>query len=123
MLRRIFRFGGPHRVAPAAIDELPARIYRHTGPHTTFGGTRIYYVTLAGRECSFIGIMTHIQTDLSRDHPHEAAAAIAALRAHLMESPISERFLVIKTAHYAGVFTLTENEDVRTLVVELPAAS
>lgn len=119
MLRRIFRLGGPRRVTPAAIDDPPARIYRHTGPHTAFGGTRIFYVTLAGRDCSFMGIMAHIQADLGRDFPHEAASAIAALRTHLMESPISERFLVIKTAHYAGVFTLTENEDVRTLVVEL----
>lgn len=119
MFARLFR-RGPPRVAPStSFDEKPARIYRHTGSHTTFNGTRIFYVTLANQDCSFVKIKAHIQHDLGSDHPKEAATAIAALRAHLMESPINERTLVIKTAHYAGVFTLMANEDPRTLVVEL----
>lgn len=118
MFARLFR-RDPTRVTPSGLDEKPARIYRHTGPHTAFTGTRIFYATLTGHDCSFVTIAAHIQHDLRSDHPKEAAAAIAALRAHLMESPISERTLVIKTAHYAGVFTLAENDDPRTLVVEL----
>lgn len=118
MFARLFRFGAaPRRVAPT--DEPPARIYRHLGPHTAFTGTHIFYATLAGRDCSFVTIKAHIQHDLGREHPHEAAAAIAALRTHLLESPIDERYLIIKTPHYAGVFTLAENDDGRTLVVEL----
>jgi hypothetical protein len=120
MLARLFRLGTARRVAPnSAADDPPARIYRHIGPHTGFTGTRIFYVTLTGPDCSFVRIKEVIQHDLGRDHPREAAAAIAALRAHLMESPIDERFLVVKTAHYAGVFTLADHDDPRTLVVEL----
>lgn len=115
MFARLFRRGP----APSAVDEKPARIYRHVGPHAAFTGTRIFYATLAGANCSFVTIVAHIQHDLGTDYPKEAAAAIAALRAHLMESPIAERYLVVKTAHYAGVFTLAENDDARTLVVEL----
>jgi hypothetical protein len=101
------------------VDDPPARIYRHVGPHNGFTGTRIFYATLAGSDCSFVRIKEIIQHDLGRDHPREAAAAIAALRTHLMESPIDERYLIVKTAHYAGVFTLAEHDDPRTLVVEL----
>ena len=115
MFARLFRRGP----APSVVDEKPARIYRHVGPHASFNGTRIFYVTLTGPACSFVTIATHIQHDLAPDYPKEAAAAIAAIRAHLLESPITERYLVIKTPHYAGVFTLAENDDMRTIVVEL----
>ncbi len=122
MFARLFNLVAPRRITPFTehgVNENPARIYSHIGPHTRFNGTRIFYVTLSGRDCSFLHIKSRIQYDLGRDYPHEAAAVIAALRAHLLESPVAERYLVVKTAHYAGVFTLAENEEVRTLVVEM----
>jgi hypothetical protein len=119
MLARLFNLLTPRRITGQGTNEKPARIYSHIGPHTKFNGTRIFYATLSGRDCSFLNIKSRIQNDLGKEHPQEAAEAITALRAHLLESPIDERYLVVKTAHYAGVFTFAENDDVRTLVVEM----
>jgi hypothetical protein len=122
MLARLFNLFSTRRITPfteQGTNEKPIRIYSHIGPHTKFNGTRIFYATLSGRDCSFLNIKSRIQHDLGKEHPQEAAEAITALRAHLLESPMYERYLVVKTAHYAGVFTLAENEDIRTLVVEM----